>query len=390
MTHSAAAGSGVAPPARSDSLESWLRLFHTPGLGPRRVAHLIARHGHPETVLAMPSQHWGIPGLPDLDMDAETLAQREAGIERDLAWLAADARHHIITRDAPDYPGLLADLPDPPPLLYMLGEVDLLHSAQIAVVGSREATPQGLVHARHFAQRLAEAGLTITSGLALGIDAAAHEGALLCPQGKTVAVVATGADRVYPARHRRLAHRIADQGLLVSLWPIGTAPQATHFPQRNRVISGLAFGTLVVEAALRSGSLITARLAAEQGRSVYAIPGSILSRVSRGCHRLIKEGAQLVETPDEILDDLADWLGVPTTQRPALPVTQPPERLDPEQQKILDAMGFDPVTLETLIQRTGLTIDAISAMLVIMELNGRVAALSHGRYQRLDAGRTKK
>jgi DNA processing protein len=369
-----------------ERLRDWLRLLHTPGLGPRRVARLLEAFGTPAAALQADARAWAAAGAGGTPCTGGEVAMREAGVEADLQWLELDPRHSILTRDDPGYPPLLAQLPDPPPALYLVGDPAILHRPQIAVVGSREATPQGLRTAERFGKTLASAGLTVTSGLARGIDAAAHHGALSGPGGSTVAVVATGPDRVYPSVHRRLAHRIADQGLLVSLWPVGTVARPGHFPQRNRVISGLALGTLVVEAALRSGSLITARLAAEQGRSVYAIPGSILSPVSRGCHRLIQEGAQLVESPDDILEDLAEWLGV--GGRPA-PAEFPPgdaTSLDPDQERVLTGMGFDPVGLEELLQRTGLTVEALSSILVLLELNGRVASLSHGRYQRLDAG----
>ena len=370
----------------TERLRDWLRLLHTPGLGPRRVARLLETFGTPAAALQADSRAWATAGVTGHPRDAGALAAREAGVDDDLAWLARDTRHHILTRDDPAYPALLAELPDPPPALYLVGDPGLLRRPQIAIVGSREATPQGLRHAERFAEALAAAGLTVTSGLALGIDGAAHHGALACATGSTVAVVATGPDRVYPSAHRRLAHRIADHGLMVSLWPVGTLARAGHFPQRNRVISGLALGTLVVEAALRSGSLITARLAAEQGRSVYAIPGSILSPVSRGCHRLIQQGAQLVESPDDILEDLADWLGVGGQAPPDTAAPADAASLDPEHERVLTLMGFDPVGLEELLQRTGLTVEALSSILVLLELNGRVALLSHGRYQRLDAG----
>jgi DNA processing protein len=384
-------GTGYDTPERardrsSGSPEDWLRLLHTPGLGPRRVARLIERFGSPSAALQADARDWAATGVPGEPCRGDALRERDAGVAADLAWCESDPRHRIVARDHPDYPALLTELPDPPPVLYLVGNPALLQSPQIAVVGSRDATPQGLRHAEHFGRSLAQAGLTVTSGLALGIDGAAHRGALEAADGRTIAVVATGPDRVYPARHRRLAHRIADHGLLVSLWPVGTLARPSHFPQRNRVISGLALGTLVVEAALRSGSLITARLAAEQGRSVYAIPGSILSPVSRGCHRLIQEGAQLVESPDDILEDVAEWLGLggksPSPAGTGIDTTG----MDPEQAEVLDRMGFDPVPMEDLLQRTGLTVEALSSILVLLELNGRVAALSHGRYQRLDAG----
>jgi DNA processing protein len=370
----------------SGSPEDWLRLLHTPGLGPRRVARLVQRFGSPEAALRADARDWATAGVPGEPCRGGALRERERGVETDLAWCESDPRNRLLACDHPDYPTLLAELPDPPPVLYLVGNHTLLKSPQIAVVGSRDATPQGLRHAEDFSRSLAQAGLTITSGLALGIDGAAHRGALDAANGRTIAVVATGPDRVYPARHRRLAHHIADHGLLVSLWPAGTLARASHFPQRNRIISGLALGTLVVEAALRSGSLITARLAAEQGRSVYAVPGSTLSPVSRGCHRLIREGAQLVESPDEILEDLAEWLGLGSPPAEPSGAGIDTTELDPEQAEVLVQMGFDPIRLEDLLQRTGLTVDALSSILVLLELNGRVAALSHGRYQRLDAG----
>ncbi|WP_019584256.1 DNA-processing protein DprA [Thioalkalivibrio sp. ALE16] len=364
--------------------EDWLQLINTPGLGPRRLLQLVEAFGSPGNALAAPAAEWQRAGV-DLKLDTAARQARDTGAKADQAWLDADPRHTLLCLDDPDYPPLLAELPDPPPVLYLNGARELLRSPQVGIVGSREATPQGERLATEFARELAGAGLTVTSGLARGIDGAAHEGALAAPGGRTIAVVATGPDRIYPAQHRRLAHRIADHGLVVSLWPTDTRPLARNFPQRNRVISGLSLATLVVEAALKSGSLITARLAAEQGRQVYAVPGSVLSPTSRGCHRLIRDGAQLVESAEEILDDLADWLGVAPDAPPAAaePASDP---LDPEQERVLNAMGFDPVPLETLRERTKLTIEQLSSMLVLLELHGRVAALDHGRYQRLDAG----
>lgn len=370
----------VAAPHRD-----WLQLTNTPGLGPRRVLRLLEAFGSPVAALAAPDSEWQRAGV-DIRMDAEAERTREAATEADLAWLDQSPRHHLVCLDDPAYPKLLAELSDPPPVLYLNGDPALLHRPQIAVIGSRECTPQGQRLARDFARELAAAGLVVTSGMARGIDGAAHEGALAASQGTTIAVVATGPDRIYPGEHRRLAHRIADHGLVVSLWPTGTRPLAGNFPQRNRVISGMALGTIVVEAALKSGSLITARLAAEQGRQVYAVPGSVLSRNSRGCHRLIREGAQLIESADEVLEDLADWLGVAPAPASAPPAEAAAQPLDPEQERVLNAMGFDPIPLETLRERTKLTIEALSSMLVLLELNGRVAALDHGRYQRLDAG----
>jgi len=381
--------------AESGHLANWLRLIHTPGLGPRRTARLLERFGSPDAALAVGTRGWTGLGLPETALPQGWEVQRERGVEDDLAWLGKDSRNEILTLHDPRYPALLLAIPDPPPVLYLTGDVGLLRQPQIAIIGSRAATPQGLQHARNFADTLTRNGLTITSGLAAGIDASAHVAALAAPDGRTIAVMATGPDRIYPPGHRRLAHRIADHGLLLALWPAGTGAQTTHFPQRNRVISGLALGTLVVEAAQRSGSLITARLAAEQGRSVYAIPGSVLSRVSRGCHQLIQEGAQLVQDPEDILEDLAEWLGVDSEDGKAQSGSSRGSRcagedspLAPEQAEMLALMGFDPIAIDALVERSGLTVEVVSSMLVTLELNGRVAPLGLGHYQRLEAGST--
>lgn len=300
-----------------DSIDACLWLHHTPGLGALRIARLCEFFGTAGAALRAQSESWKEAGVSARHHpERQDTATRDAiakGIDRDLAWRDSDTNHTIIASADPRFPALLRTLPDPPPVLYTVGDASLLARGQVAIVGSRSATVPGLRHSRRFARELAEAGVVITSGLALGIDGEAHSGALDAPLGLTIAVMATGPDRIYPARHRRLAHRIADHGLLVALWPVGTPSRAGHFPARNRVISGLALGTLVVEASIPSGTLVTARLAMEQGRQVYAIPGAIDNPVARGCHRLIRDGAMLVESPDEILEDLADWLGVGTT-----------------------------------------------------------------------------
>ncbi|HDP89853.1 MAG TPA: DNA-protecting protein DprA, partial [Thioalkalivibrio sp.] len=262
---------------------------------------------------------------------------------------------------------------------FVAGEPRLLLTPQLAIVGSRHPTPGGRESAYEFARHLAGHGLTITSGLALGIDAAAHEGALAAP-GLTVAVAATGLDRVYPSRHRALAHEIAEQGALVSEFSVGTGTRAEHFPRRNRIISGLAVGTLVVEAALRSGSLITARLATDQGREVFAIPGSIHNPLARGCHRLIRDGAKLVETAQDILEEL-DLS--PTAGPPEQATDAPTVELDAEYHHLLMCMGYDPVPIDTLVQRSGLTTEAVSSMLLVLELRNLVASLNGGRYERI-------
>jgi DNA processing protein len=303
----------------------------------------------------------------------------DSAIERDVAWLAASGTAIVLYGD-PEYPPLLRQIPDPPAALYMLGSVAALATAQLAMVGSRNPTPAGRTTARDFAAWFARAGLTITSGLAVGIDAASHEGALGAG-GQTVAVCATGLDRVYPAEHAALAERIRAHGALLSEFPPRSAPLPGHFPRRNRIISGLSLGTLVVEAARHSGSLITARLAVEAGREVFAIPGSIHSPLARGCHQLIKSGAKLVEEAADVMSELK--ISVPKEQltlRLREPETAP--ALDKEYEMLLDALGFEPATIDILVARTRLPGESVASMLLILELEGRVAALPGGRYGR--------
>ena len=361
-------------------LADWLALWRAPGIGPRAFSLLNAHFDDARAARRASAQALQYLGLSTRQVNA-IQATSPDDARADLDWLA-EAQHALLTLGHPDYPPLLAELPDAPPFLFIAGEPRLLLTRQLAIVGSRHPTPTGAEHAREFAQHLASAGLTITSGLALGVDAAAHQGALAAP-GLTIAVAATGLDRVYPARNRALAHEIAEQGALVSEFPIGSGPRAEHFPRRNRIISGLSLGTLVVEAALKSGSLITARLAAEQGREVFAIPGSIHNPLARGCHRLIREGAKLVETAQDILEEL----GLPVAPEaarpssPAAPETTAP--LDPDYRHLLDNLGYDPTPVDTLVERTGLTAEAVSSMLLLLELRNEVASLDGGRYQRI-------
>ncbi|QJW85950.1 DNA-protecting protein DprA [Ramlibacter terrae] len=298
-----------------------------------------------------------------------------------MEWLQQDpAQRAILTLGDPDYPGALLQTDDPPLLLYRLGRSDPIPAAAVAVVGSRNPTPQGLQNARRFAKAFAEAGVTVVSGLALGIDGAAHAGALDgAAEGAlaTVAVIGTGLDRVYPKRHLELAHRIAANGMLLSEYPLGTPPLAENFPRRNRIIAALGRGTLVVEAALQSGSLITARLAAEQGRDVFAIPGSIHSPQARGCHLLLRRGAKLVETAQDVLEDLRL---APAAPAPAV-ADEPPEG----ESALLQAMGYDPVGLDALIARTGIPAPQLQAQLMELELAGDVARLPGGLFQRVAA-----
>ncbi|WP_129776233.1 DNA-processing protein DprA [Peristeroidobacter soli] len=303
-------------------------------------------------------------------------------LERHRRWLDQPA-HHFIPRGSPRYPGLLATLPDAPSGLLVRGNPDALSLPQLAIVGSRNPTPAGHDIARRFAGHLARSGLTITSGLAIGIDTAAHRGALE-GGGRTIAVCGTGLDIDYPRANAVLSAEIASGGALVSEFPLGTPASRSNFPRRNRIISGLSLGTLVVEAAVRSGSLITARLAAEQGREVFAIPGSIHNPLSRGCHKLIREGAQLVETADDIFVELGPLLAAvsPTSAESAESTAVLAPALDKGYEILLDALGFEPASVDDLIARTGLAADEVASMLLILELEARIDACPGGRYAR--------
>ena len=368
-----------------DELVCWLTLHRAPGLGSRGLAALLAHFPSPCAVLDAGPAELGAVGVGPETL-AYLRAPDRAAVESDLAWCDQRGCHILTVRD-PRYPELLRRTADPPQVLYVLGDPEVLAQPQLAVVGSRHPTPGGVETAFELARDLAAAGLVITSGLALGIDGAAHRGALAAG-GLTVAVAGTGLDRVYPARHRDLAHRIAAEGTLVSeLWP-GTPPMPEHFPRRNRIIAGLALGTLVVEAALRSGSLITARLAAEEGREVFAVPGSIRNPLARGCHALIRQGASLVETPADVLQDLAPTL--PAGRAGAVPAPvdasgNEPE-LDPDHARVLACMGYDPVSVDSLVERSGLTAEVVSSILLLLELKGLVEAHGAARYARATQG----
>ncbi|MFZ5557002.1 MAG: DNA-processing protein DprA [Pseudomonadota bacterium] len=349
-------------------IEAWLRLCLTPGLGDRARRQLLQAFGGPEEALAAsPAAVEKAAGGPA----ASALRQGPDPdqVARSIEWLAQTG-NRLIPLEDPDYPPRLLELADPPTVLYAKGRVELLGHPSLAVVGSRSATAQGIANAEAFARALSDRGLTIVSGLALGIDAAAHAGGL-AGDSSSVAVVGTGLDLVYPARNRALAHRLAEDGLLVSEFPLDTPARAANFPRRNRILSGLSLGVLVVEAALHSGSLITARLAAEQGREVFALPGSIHSPLSKGCHRLIKEGAKLVESAQDVLEELGFPAGAPAQagSGPGHP--------------LLVHLGFDPVDAGTLATRSGLTPQAVAAALLELELAGQVVSLPGGRYQRL-------
>ena len=361
-----------------DELGAWLRLLETPGLGRDSARKLLAAFGSPQAVIAASAaarrEVVGPIASTALDTDPDALA---ALIDTTLAWLNADAPEPraAITLDDPRYPQALLESPDPPLLFYAQGRIELLQADAIAIVGSRNPTPQGLDNARAFASHLSHAGLTVVSGLALGVDAAAHAGGLE-GAASTIAVVGTGLDIVYPRRNLGLAHRIAARGLIVSEYSLGTPSMAPNFPRRNRIIAGLASGTLVVEAALQSGSLITARLANEAGRDVFAIPGSIHSPQSRGCHALIKQGAKLVETAQDILEELR----MPGA---AVGVAPGAQAVPAGDEPLLAALGFDPVTLDALAARTGLGAAELSTRLLGLELDGLIARLPGQLFQRL-------
>lgn len=357
----------------TDSLAGWLRLTLIPGIGGETQRKLLAAFGLPEGIFAAGrSTLRSIIGdrAASLLLDTPTEERVTAALE----WAQGEGRSIVSLAD-PEYPQMLLEIPDPPSLLYVRGRLELLNRTVLSIVGSRNPTPQGIQNAERFAAAFAKAELVIGSGLALGIDAAAHRGALSAG-GDTVAFIGTGIDRIYPARNRELALEIGSEGCIVSEFPIGTPVTAANFPRRNRLISGIARGVLVVEAAIESGSLITARLAAEQGREVFAIPGSIHSPQSRGCHKLIKQGAKLVETAQDVLEELR-W-NTPST----ISVSSADGDQNPPDE-VLSAMGFDPCSLDEIAERIRLTADTLSVMLLRLELDGRVASLPGGRYQQL-------
>ena len=386
-----------------DELAAWLRLTLTDGVGNTSARRLLAAFGSPQDVFRQPDEALRqVLGPAQAMALASAPAELPALVDATLEWLgypgsASDApARNLVCLGDPRYPAALLSMDDPPLVLYCMGGPT--HPAQVdggptneaidwftnafsqcvAIVGSRNPTPQGAENARQFGQALARAGLTVVSGMALGVDGAAHTGALegTDPQAlrpATIAIVGTGLDRVYPKRHLELARLIARRGLIISEYPIGTPPLAANFPKRNRLIAGITRGTLVVEAALQSGSLITARLAVEQGRDVFAIPGSIHSAQSRGCHFLIKQGAKLVESAQDVLEEWG-WVGIT------------PAKADTEvalESSLLEALGFDPVSLDALLARTGLDTAQLQARLMELELDGHVARLPGGLFQRV-------
>ena len=351
----------------------WVALSLIHGLGGEGYRRLLESFGEPQHIFSASYSalekvvRAPVARLINAGPNYEALAPT-------LQWLE-DPLNHVVTLADDSYPRALLEVPDPPPLLYVKGQLQRLNLPALSIVGSRNATPQGLANAESFARHLSNCGLCIISGLALGIDGAAHRGGLQ-GQASSIAVVGTGLDIVYPARHRELAHELAQRGALVSEFPLGTPSKAQNFPRRNRLISGLSRGCLVVEAALQSGSLITARLAAEQGREVFAIPGSIHSPLAKGCHSLIKQGAKLVETAQDIVDEL----GYPSVALST--ATPPPSFLNRDEARLMQCLGFDPAGIDTLVNCSGLTSDSVCAILLTMELAGHVTSLPGGLYQR--------
>ena len=370
-----------------EELTAWLQLVQADGIGADSARRLLAAFGLPEHILAQsPAALQQVVSSRQADALRNPTAETLALIDATWAWLQQPddgLQRRVLTLGNPDYPASLLQMADPPVLLYVLGQCERLAASQgIAMVGSRNPTPQGAINARQFARAFADLGWTVISGLALGVDAAAHEGALsgfdaaLHAGPSTIAVVGTGLDRVYPRQHRDLAHRIAQTGVLLSECPLGAPPLAHHFPQRNRLIAGLSHGVLVVEAAPQSGSLITARLASEQGKEVFAIPGSIHSPQSRGCHALIRQGAKLVESAEDVLEELRPGL---VRREVSAEAAAPRSSDDP----LLDALGYDPVSLDALLARTGMDTAALQARLLELELDGQVARLPGGLFQRM-------
>lgn len=357
-------------------LWSWIRLTHTEGVGAETARRLLSVFGMPAAIFSADSE--ALRTVVSTRIAHALLqppsAMMQNNIEQALAW-AAEPGNHILTLADADYPQALLNIADPPVLLYIKGRAELLAASSLAVVGSRNATVQGIQNSERFSEAASRAGLTVVSGLALGIDAAAHQGGLR-GNGASIAVIGTGIDIVYPARNHALAHRLAQEGCIVSEYPLGMPPLAANFPRRNRIISGLARAVLVVEAAAQSGSLITARTAAEQGRDVFAIPGSIHSPLSKGCHLLIKQGAKLVESADDILDELG--------QLPLQALAPSLSAPQPQDDKVLMALGYDPVGSDMLSVRSGLDAAALHARLLALELDGMVECLPGGLYRRVN------
>ena len=377
---------GTASEPDPQTLRHWLRLRHASDVGPRSVSSLLERFQTPAAIFAASSSALGSCGLSAPALNGLLASEPTEAIDRDLAW-GAQADNHILPMDSPLYPDRLRTIRDAPVVLYVRGDPEVLATPQLAMVGSRNPSPEGKATAREFAADIAARGLTITSGLALGVDAACHAGTLGA-DGLTIAVAGTGPDRIYPAKHRELAERILENGAIVSEFPVGTRAQPAFFPRRNRIVSGLSLGTLVVEAAVRSGSLTTARHALEQGREIFAIPGSIHNPLARGCHQLIRQGAKLVETTDEILEELAPLLD-PELHLPGRADARANTEMssvtpDSTDSDLLACFGHTAMSIDELSQRSQLPAADVASTLLLLELHGQVRRLEGGRYQRVN------
>lgn len=363
------------------ALACWLQLSLTPGIGASSLRDLLREFGLPEAVLAAGRSALA-RRIPATALDALYSEQVAGAVAQALEW-AQTPGHSVVTLDHAAYPKLLLEISDPPPLLYCVGRADLLNQPALAVVGSRNATAQGARDAHSFARALSDAGLTIVSGLALGVDAGAHRGGL-AGRSSTIAVLGTGVDVVYPPGNEALTREIGTRGALLSEFPLGSHAAKQNFPRRNRVISGLTYGTLIIEAALSSGSLITARSALEQGREVFAVPGSIHSPLAKGCHSLIKSGAKLVESADDVLSELTAFrYRDPVRVLDEAGVAPGKPQVRTEDSPLLELMGFDPVDIDSLCARARLSVQQVAAELLRLELDGRIATLPGGLYQRL-------
>ncbi len=367
-----------------ESLKYWLALNRTPSVGAVTFKQLLQRFGSPEMVFLATQKDWLNAGLKKKAIDYLQNPDWQT-IEVDLTWLQ-QPNNYLLTLDHPQYPAYLRDIHNAPPILYAHGQLDVIQMPQVAIVGTRRPSQQGYDLAREFAYHIAQAGFCVTSGLAMGIDEAAHWGAMDM-NGKTIAITGTGLDRVYPAKNYQLAHTIAQHGLLLSEFPLKTPAHSENFPRRNRIISGMTLGTLVVEANLYSGSLITARLAAEQGREVFAIPGSIHNKLARGCHALIREGAKLVESANEVIEELLIHLPINN----AIPIINEVfnssnnnklDELDPQYKILYDSMGINPISIDNLVDASQLNVEVVSSMLLILELKGLVSSQAGGLYVR--------
>lgn len=383
----------------NDELGSWIKLWRVSGIGAKKFQKLLDYFDTPTAALYANTSQLTQAGLSSKDANSVVEQKdNDDAILADIEWLEASDKHHIITLNSAEYPQRLKQINDAPALLYVHGNLNILSDPQLGIVGSRNPTQSGHNNAYEFAKHLAQTGLCITSGLALGVDGASHHGAI-DGNGPTIAVIATGIDRVYPAKHRELAYQIVETGAIVSEFPIGTHPDSRHFPRRNRIISAMSYGVLVVEAALKSGSLITARLAMEQNREVFAIPGSIHNPLAKGCHQLIRQGAKLVETAEDILEEMSTVIDLNDHQTSSKEdieqklanqntndgnlTEKSPTDLDSEQSELLNSMGYDPISIDQLVVSTELDAASIAAMLLILELQNYVAANGGGTYTRI-------